>query len=169
MAARSLRSWAAPLAVALLVLAAGCEGEPRAKKRAKATVTVQPRETIGKTTQDIRELEPEVQQGAQVASGKITAKDPITLSGNAYVTAIGQIEIGKIQKAMDLYHAEHDRYPETLQEFMDQIIKPNGIRLSQLPAYQEYAYDAANHKLVVLEYPDRREALKQQFQDRVSP
>jgi hypothetical protein len=166
MSARSRRLWSVPLA-ALLVLAAGCEGEPRAKKRAKTNV--QARETIGKTTQDIRALEPEVQQGAQVASGKITAKDPITLSGNAYVSAVGQLAVGNIQHAMDLYQAEHGEYPKDLQEFMDQIIKPNNIALPQLPAYQEYAYDAEHHKLVVLEYPDRREALKQQFQEKLSP
>jgi hypothetical protein len=27
-----------------------------------------------------------------------------------------------------------------------------------LPFYQEYAYDAPNHKLVIMEYPDRTEA-----------
>ena len=165
---RARSTWLVPLA-ALLVLAVGCEGEPRAKKRTKTSATVKARETLGKTTQDIKELEPEVKQGGQVASPKITSKDPITLTGSVYVSAVGQLEIGKIQHAMDLYHAENDRYPENLQEFMDQIIKPNGIALPQLPAYQEYAYDAANHKLVVLEYPDRREALRQQFQEKVSP
>jgi hypothetical protein len=165
---RSCCSWLAPLA-ALLVLVGGCEGEPRAKKRTKATATVKPRETLGKTTQDIKALEPEVQQGGQVASGKITSKDPITLTGNAYVSSVGRLAVDQIQHALDLYHAENDRYPADLQEFMDQIIKPNGIRLPQLPAYQEFAYDAPNHKLVVMEYPDRREALRQQFQEKVSP
>jgi hypothetical protein len=136
---------------------------------AAAKVNVQPREILGKTTQDIRALEPDVQQGGQVASSRITAKDPITLSRNAYVSAIGQMSILQIQHSLDLYYAENDRYPKDLQEFIDEIIKPNGIRLPQLPAYQEYAYDAENHKLVVLEYPDRREALKQQFQEKVSP
>jgi hypothetical protein len=166
MSARSRRPWSVPLA-ALLVLGAGCEGEPRAKKR--ATTTVQPREVIGKTTQDIRAQEPEIQQGAQVASGKITAKDPITLAGNTYVSAVGRLAVDKIQHAMDLYYAEHEEYPKDLPEFMDQIIKPNGVTLPQLPAYQDYAYDAANHKLVVLEYPDRKEALNRQFQEKVSP
>lgn len=155
-----------PLA-ALLVLVAGCEGEPRAKKKAK--LNVQPREIIGKTTQDIRAVEPEVEEhGAQIASGKITAKDPITLSGNAYVSIIGQASILQIQHTLEIYNAQNERYPKDLQEFMDEVIKPNGIRLPQLPAYQDYGYDAANHKLVVLEYPERREELKRQFQEKIS-
>ena len=163
---RSRHLWSIPLA-ALLILVAGCEGEPRAKKRPK--VNVQPREIIGKTTQDIRAAEPEIkQEGAQVASTKITAKDPITLSGNAYVSIIGQASILQIQHTLDLYHAQNERYPKDVQEFMDEVIKPNGIRLPQLPAYQEYGYDAENHKLVVLEYPERREELKRQFQEKIS-
>jgi hypothetical protein len=162
----SHRPWFVPL-VALLVLVAGCEGEPRSKKRAK--VNVPPRETIGKTTQDIRASEPESQQGGQVASGKIISKDPITLSGNAYVSIVGKASILQIEHTLDLYHAQNERYPKDLQEFMDEIIKPNGIRLPQLPAYQDYAYDAENHKLVVMEYPERREELKRQFQEKLQP
>lgn len=155
-----------PLA-ALLVFLAGCEGEPRAKKQAKAKV--QPQEILGETTQEIRAVEPEIkQEGAQIASGKITAKDPITLTGNAYVSMIGKVTIDKMQHAMDLYYAENEKYPKDLQEYMDVIIKPNGVRLPQLPAYQEYVYDAENHKLVVMEYPARREELNRQFQEKIS-
>ena len=165
MSERSRRPWFVPL-TALLVLVAGCEGEPRAKKR--TNVTVQPRETIGKTTQDIRDAKTEVkEEGAQLASPKIVAKDPITLSGNAYVSIIGQASILQIQHTLDLYYAQNERYPKDLQEFMDEVIKPNGIRLPQLPAYQEYGYDAENHKLVVLEYPARKEELNRQFQEKI--
>jgi hypothetical protein len=37
---------------------------------------------------------------------------------------------------------------------MENIIKKNNIVLPQLPVYQKYAYDAPNHKLLVIEYPD---------------
>ena len=88
-----------------------------------------------------------------IAATKITAKDPITLPGNAYVTMIGQTSIMNIQHAVDLYHAENDRYPKDYEEFMS-VIKANGIALPVLPYYQKYGYDEKEHKLVILEYED---------------
>ncbi len=85
---------------------------------------------------------------------KITAKDYITLQGNAYVTIIGRSSVLKIQQALDLYHAENDRYPKDLDEFMTVIIKANNIGLPQLPPYQAYGYDEKEHKLIILEYQD---------------
>ena len=41
---------------------------------------------------------------------------------------------------------------------MEKIIKANNIALPKLPFYQEYAYDAPNHKLVIIEYPDKKAA-----------
>ncbi len=57
---------------------------------------------------------------------------------------------------MDLYKAANDRYPANYQEFMTEIIKANNIALPVLPSYQEYGYDEKEHKLVILEYPDRK-------------
>jgi hypothetical protein len=113
-------------------------------------------EILGKRTQDIRQLTPEEQTKTQAAPTKITARDPITLSGNAYVVAIGQIATGNIKHAMDLYQAENGRYPANYDEFMTEIIKKNNIALPVLPAYQEYFYDEQEHKLQVREYPDRK-------------
>ena len=68
---------------------------------------------VGKRTQVIKDANAELKTGnAKVASTKITAKDPITLSGNAYVSMVGQTSMLKIQQAVDLYHAENDRYPQ---------------------------------------------------------
>ena len=116
-----------------------------------------PRDVIGNTTQDIRAAEPELKEGgAKVASTKIVAKDPILLTGNAYVTMIGKASILQIESAMKLYQGANNRYPKDLQEFMDEIVKANNIRLPVLPHYQEYGYDEKEHKLVILEYPDRK-------------
>ena len=84
------------------------------------------------------------------------ARDPITLQGNAYVSIIGQAATLNIQHAVDLYRAENDRYPKDTNEFMEEIIKKNNISLPLLPHYQEYSYDANQHKLIILEYPDRK-------------
>ncbi|WP_169977747.1 hypothetical protein [Tautonia rosea] len=131
---------------------------------APADAPVQLRRTIGQTTGDVRDFNAEMQSGQniQVSTGKITAKDPITLQGNAYVSIIGQAAVLQIQHALNLYNALNDRYPSDFEEFKREILDANGIRLPQLPAYQEYAYKADTHELVVLEYPDRMEALREQ-------
>jgi hypothetical protein len=192
MSERSRRLWFVPLA-ALLVLVAGCEGESRAKKKGKATAhsgatsgtttasgttgdtttpKVQVRETVGKRTQTVLPLEPELAKGARIASTQITATDPISGPGNAYVTTAGKVSMQQVDYAIEMYNASNGEYPKDYQEFMDGVLKvgqPDGLQLPQLPAYQEYAYDAANHKLVVLEYPERREELKRQFYEKLNP
>ncbi len=154
---------------------AGCGEEKRVTQRPGAPVSttaaapapapaepeeIKLRPVIGQRTTDIKDASVELQKGGQQANMKITAKDPITLQGNAYVTSVGRVAIMNIQHAVDLYEAENGRYPKDYQEFMDEIIKRNNIALPQLPFYQEYAYDQNEHKLIVLEYPDR----KAQFQ-----
>jgi hypothetical protein len=117
------------------------------------------REILGKKTQDVREAEGELAKGAQVGSTKIIAKDPITLPANAYVSIVGKTGLLNVQHAIDLYNAENGHYPKDYQEFRDEVLKvgkPDGIVLPQLPYYQEYGYDAAEHKLIILEYPDRK-------------
>lgn len=155
---------AAATCLCCLSLAVGCD-EPRDTGKSTAKKGKEPiktREVLGKRTQDIRDASVETKKaGAEIKQPKIIAKDPITLQGNAYVSIIGQTSILNIKHAIDLYQAEHGEYPKTYQEFMDNIIKANNIALPTLPFYQEYGYDAPNHKLVILEYPERKE----QFQD----
>lgn len=161
-------------ALSLLALAAGCEAEPRnvnpsSRPSAPAPATAEAPSApapapakpadpfiVDRTTTDIKPTTPDMPKNAQVASPKITAKDPITLQGNAYVTSIGKIAINNIKHAMDLYHAENGRYPANHQEFMSQIIDANQIRLPKLPYYQEYRYDENSHELKIWEYPDKK-------------
>lgn len=148
------RVWLVPV-VALIL--AGCE-EPKNLPGVKRQAPPPQEDNfiVGKKTQDIRPMQPELQKGAQVATTTITSKDPITLPGNAYVTIIGRTSILNIQHAVDLWQAENGRYPKDFQEFMDVIIKPNNIALPKLPYYQEYGYNEQQHSLVILEYPDRK-------------
>ena len=142
------------LVLAVLGLCLGCEEERNVASKPKAP-PAQDKFIVGKRTQEIRNARPELEKGgAKVATTKITAKDYITLQGNAYVTAIGQTSMLSIQHAMDLYHATNDRYPKDYDEFMDEIIKANQIALPQLPEYQKYGYDEKEHKLIILEYPE---------------
>jgi hypothetical protein len=148
------------LILALFSLSLGCEEERNVGNKHKPPAQAKaappkPEFIVGRRTQDIRNAAPELQKGgATIATTKITAKDPITLQGNAYVTIIGRTSILSIQHAMDLYHATNDRYPKDHDEFMAEIIKANQIALPQLPYYQKYGYDEKEHKLVILEYPE---------------
>jgi hypothetical protein len=142
-------------APALTGIAIGDEDQPAAKARPRAPTRSGP--IIGQRTQDIRNAATELKKGgAQVASTRIVAKDPITIQGNAYVSIIGRTSQLQIQHALDLYQAANDRYPKDYQEFMNEIIKANNIALPVLPPYQEYGYDEKEHKLIILEYPDRK-------------
>jgi hypothetical protein len=177
--------WLLSLAVCALSAAAGCEEvarnvESRPKSRAAAQtginvdIDVEDRSTgqakpqpkprpqqsgpiIGQRTTEIRNAAPELQKGgAKVASTKIVKKDPITIVGNAYVSSIGRLSVDNIKHAMDLYKAANDRYPKDYDEFMTEIIKANNIALPRLPPYQAYAYDEQEHKLILIEYPDKK-------------
>ncbi len=135
----------------------GASAQPNPRPAPKPQPPRKPEFIVGKRTQEIKNANAELKTGkAQVASTRIVAKDPITLPGNAYVTIIGRTSMLNMQHAMDLYHAENDRYPKDYNEFMDVIIKANNIALPRLPHYQEYGYDEKEHKLVILEYPDRK-------------
>ena len=149
------------LIVGVCVLAfAGCEEEPRhtvGKPQASSKRQEEPAPIIGQRTQKVIDAAPALKKGdAKVASTKIVAKDPITLVGNAYVTSIGRIAVLAIEDAVNKFHAANDRYPKDLDEFMTEIIKANNISLPKLPHYQEYSYNQKEHKLIVLEYPDRK-------------
>jgi hypothetical protein len=142
------------IACVLGTTAPGCE-EPAAPK--KNVATTKPREIVGKTTQDVRNAPEEIAKKAAVpAPPRIVSKDPITLAGNTYVTAVGRISIEKIEAAVKLYQGETGEYPKTYDEFMEKIIRANNISLPQLPYYQEYGYDPATHRLLVIEYPDKK-------------
>jgi hypothetical protein len=155
---RLKRPWWLILAGCVLA-SAGCEEEPRQTAGKRATL-VKPEDSgpiIGQRTQKIVDAAPALKKGdAKVASTKIVAKDPITLVGNAYVTSIGRISMLAIEDAVNKYHAANDRYPKDLDEFMTEIIKANNISLPKLPSYQEYGYKETEHKLIILEYPDRK-------------
>jgi hypothetical protein len=154
----SLRPCPVLALLAACALAAGCEEERNVgtKPKSPASALKQPEFIVGKRTQVIKNAAPELQKGAKQATTKITAKDYITLQGNAYVTQVGRLGVMEIEHAMNLYHAEHDRYPKNYEEFMNDIIKANNIALPKLPYYQEYGYDEKEHKLIILEYPDRK-------------
>jgi hypothetical protein len=146
--------------LALLALAVGCGDDTPAKPKLKT------RETIGKTTQEVRNLKPELSKGGQVTDGKIHATDYLTIQADAYRTSVANIAKMRVQHDMDIYEALNGEKPKTYEEFMDVIIKkgkPDGIQLPMLPYYQEYGYDPDKQELVVIEYPEKKKSVEAQY------
>ncbi|MFM1801514.1 MAG: hypothetical protein RJA81_866 [Planctomycetota bacterium] len=152
----------------------GCD-EPRAKTAkekaadAKAKLenkdVVKPREILGKTTTDIRDMNAEKAKGAVVADNAGAVRKEIFAPSKYYVVSIDRIAAMNVKHAVDLYQAETGAYPKDYNEFMQNVIKkgqPDEIRLPTLPYYQEYSYDAEKHELIVLEYPARKQAVENQ-------
>jgi hypothetical protein len=145
--------------LALLAVIAGCEEDKPAKPKVEA------RDTLGKTTQEVRNLKPELSQGGEVTDGKTHAKEYLDLMADVYRTKVGEIAKLAVQHSMDLYEAEHGEKPKTYEEFMELIIKKgraDGIQLPMLPYYQEYGYDPDKKELVVIEYPAKKKAMQEQ-------
>lgn len=146
-------------ALPVLILAPGCQDEPSTKPKIEA------RETLHKTTQDVRDLKTELANGAVLADTEIQVADPLTQSADAYRTSVAKIAKMKVEMDMKQYEALNGEMPKTYQEFMDVIIKKgkaDGIQLPMLPYYQEYAYDSDKKQLVVIEYPAKKKAMQEQ-------
>ena len=56
----------------------------------------------------------------------------------------------QIPQAMKMFKALEGRAPKDTDEFMEKIIKPNRIRLPELPEGQRYWYDPKTEQLMVL-------------------
>jgi hypothetical protein len=145
--------------LALVTLAAGCEDEKPAKPK------IQARDTLGKWTQVVLDLKPELEKGGQVTDGKTHSTEYLDLQADVLRTTNGNMAKMKVQMDIAQYEALNGEKPKTYQEFMDQIIKkgkPDSIQLPMLPYYQEYGYDSDKKELVVIEYPAKKKAMKDQ-------
>lgn len=148
------------LAVVLLLLA--FSGPPTtAPPPPVAQPAVQPRKTVRKTTQNVLDIAVARQKGGVPAADVREPAPGLEVYAQAYRESVGEIGTIAVERKMKLHEAEHGGPPETYDEFMRTIIAPgtpDGIHLPMLPYYQEYAYDPATKKLVVMEFP----ALKEQ-------
>ncbi|QDT01936.1 hypothetical protein K227x_03060 [Rubripirellula lacrimiformis] len=126
-----------------------------------------PRETIGKTTQNVLKLETALADGAVLASTSVESKNPLMVSAEAYRTTVAKVGGFGVTKKIQLRDASsiNRPVPLTYEVFMDEIIEPggmDGIRLPMLPYYQEYAWDEAKQELVVVDFPARKEEREKQ-------
>jgi len=107
----------------------------------------------------VLELADAMKQGGVAAEMSIQSSG-IEMAADAYRTNVGKAGIMAVEQKMQFYQAEHGSLPEDHAEFMARIIgkdQPDGIRLPLLPYYQEWAYDPEAKKLVVVEFPAKKE------------
>jgi hypothetical protein len=125
-----------------------------------AQPAVQPRETLRKTTQVVLDIAEARRQGGVPAADVREPAPGLEVYAQAYRESVGQVGTIAVERKLKLHEAEHGRAPETYEEFMQSIIgpgTPDGIQLPMLPYYQEYAYDPATRKLLVMEFPAKKE------------
>jgi len=58
----------------------------------------------------------------------------------------------QVPQAVKLYKATHGHFPKTQEEFDREILKPNGVKLPELPPNHRYVYDPEKGELLV-EHP----------------
>jgi hypothetical protein len=156
--------WDFVIAITLVGCAPGAfpkQAEPPAAKAEPAAkpAPMKTRQTLGKTTQNVLELSKALEEGAVLAETSIKS-DGLEVASEAYRTQIGKAGSLAVEQRMQHYNAEHGEYPQTYDDFMTRIIGkggPDSIALPMLPYYQEWAYDVANRKLVVVEFPAKKE------------
>jgi hypothetical protein len=147
-----------------LALFGGCESP---KKPVSTAPKLKTRETVGKTTFIVLKLSDALAKGGVLADMTVPISDPLTQDAAVYRTTVAKISAGNVKHTIDLRNASNIQDPKPLsyEELMAEIIKkdqPDGLPLSMLPYYQEYAWDEAGQKLVVVEFPKRKEDLKKQ-------
>jgi len=117
-----------------------------------------PRKTIGKTTQNVLEITAAKAAGGIPASMEITGAG-LEVAADAYRTSVGKMAVLAVEQRLSLYQAQHGELPQGYDGFISEIIQPGepaGLQLPMLPYYQEYAYDPATKKLVVMEFPEKK-------------
>ncbi|NDC53198.1 MAG: hypothetical protein EBZ74_02640 [Planctomycetia bacterium] len=132
---------------------------PAPAPQAAAPAPVETRKTLGKTTQNVLELSAALAEGAVLAETSIKGGG-LEIASEAYRTQVGRVGVIAVEQKMQLYQAEHGEPPKTFADFLELIIgkgRPDGIQLPMLPYYQEWAYDTQARRLVVVEFPAKKE------------
>lgn len=103
---------------------------------------------------EVKEFDPK--EGKQIVKPKAVVTDPIT--GPLEILRVQKINLPTlaIEHALNLFNASEGRYPNSLDEFMTRIVRENNIKLPQLPQGQEFEYDVANHKLVIVRTAEKK-------------
>jgi len=164
------------MVVVAILLTCGCfQSKPAVETQAMPSAAGEndssaaaPRETLNKTTQNVLDLEKAIADGAVLAETKASATDPLLQSAAAYRTTVGKLGAMAVFQAIQIRDAQsiNDPKPLSHEELIKDIIQPGqpgGIQLPMLPYYQEYAWDRSQQKLVVVDFPARKEDRQKQL------
>lgn len=130
----------------ILVVVGGCQSQ-----EAKPAAEPKKEGIFGKTTQEIGVFDPNAKQ--VVSDQKIHATDPVTGPLSAYGPMAEKVSILAVDQAIQIFNAIEGRYPKDHAEFMEKVIRANGIKLPVLPYHGEYRYNEQKHELIVV-YPE---------------
>ncbi|MCE9605628.1 MAG: hypothetical protein K8U03_12105 [Planctomycetia bacterium] len=165
-----MRWTAQAMMISAAMAAAGCEPASQPTPAAKAPAPVveapvfapppQPKPTLSTTTTTKKntELTPADDVARHQASAAMTVKgkyevDLITTPLTAYFTVKDQLVYQvQIPKAMQYFELANNRKPASHEEFMEQIIRKQGIKLPELMPEHRYVYDPKKAELFV-EHP----------------
>lgn len=147
----------------LAALCAGCGSSSSTTATAKGKgADATPRETLNKNTDKVLRLADALADGGQIAEAGGTIGPSGGYLGTLVKTSrqvsgmAGEYAINQAIQAHEIL----DGPIKDFEEFQAVIMKkgqPDAPSMPMLPFYQEYAYDEANHKLVVVEFPKRLE------------
>ena len=97
------------------------------------------------------------------AGRREVAKAGVGKEGRDYkiLKSLGQIprtrqwkQFIQLQEALKYYKIRHERYPSSMEELEEKILKPNFIKLPELPAGDKYVFDSEKGQLMV-EHPPK--------------
>ena len=84
------------------------------------------------------------QRGQSLTPGKIVSEP-----ARAYFRIEQKVIFTQVEHALQLYKATNGSVPQSTEEYMEQIVKPNGIVLPKLPQGHRYVFDPQQEKLMV--------------------
>ena len=67
---------------------------------------------------------------------------PIATPVASYFRTKERLAFMQVAQPMNMYHALNGHFPKTHEEFMEEVIRKNHLKLPELPAGKRYVYDA---------------------------
>lgn len=135
-----------PLLASLLLVGCMPKIEPPAPK--PQAETKKKESLLKRRTQDIGKYDPNA--GLPLVESDVEVSASPLYALEAYGPMAQQIAETGVNANLELFKAEHDRYP-TYDEFMTDIVKRYNLQLPVLPGKKAYQYDEENHRLVVVD------------------
>lgn len=144
-----------PIALAAFgLLLCGCSGGYDSAPTTSQAAVEPP---VAPVVQPAPQAEPEMVAEPAVAGvgkqGRYEGEGLIVTPIKTYFLAKQDIAFSiQIPHALQLYKAESGKGPQTHEEFLEKIIKPNQIHLPELPEGHSYKYDV-EQELLMVEHP----------------